>query len=197
MSVDDIFPIDSKYPIERRLGDNVVITSIGRNQERRKLKSRIMLRSWDLNSSILSISEAEALDRFYQARGGRFDLFSFLPPVNHDRIIRGLGIGTGDGLTSGFDLDNSDFYRRVYFGSDTRNTAYVDGLPVQAVFSNNDTTRTSRVEYDTAPPPGAVLSVDIDRYIICRFDDELKTSLVSFSWLTSGYVLKEVARNSI
>ncbi len=197
MSVSDIFPINSKYPIERKLGDNVIVTKIGRNQERRKLKSGIQLRTWDLGSDVLSVEESEALDAFYLARNGRFDVFSFLPPINNDRIIKRLTVGEGDGLKSIFDLNNIDYYRRVYLGNGARNTAYVDGSQVSAVFYNNDDSRTSHVVCDIPPAPGRVVTVDIDRYIICRFDDELNTTQISFKYITSRYVLKEIARNSI
>lgn len=173
------------------------ISNFEGRQERRKLISALQLRTWDLSNSLLTVAEQESLDAFYLARNGRFDSFSFLPPINHDRIIKGLSVGTGNGSTVDFDLDNVDYFRRVYLGSGTRNSAYVDGTPVSATFTNTDGSLTSKVTYAAAPGSSTVLTVDIDVYRICRFNSNLKDKLIAFQYLAAGWTFRELGRDSI
>ncbi len=198
MSVSDVFPVDPSYVVPFEMDDDVIITPIEGNLERRKQISGLQLRTWPgINIKNMTVTEFESLTAFRRARGGRFDSFSFLPPINQDRIIKGLSVGTGDGSTVDFDLDNTDYFRRVYLGAGNRNVAYVDGGAVSATFSNTDGSKTSKVTY-AAPPGGAtVLTVDIDVYAICRFDSKLRTSLVAFAILSANYSFKELARDSI
>ena len=197
MGVADLFPIDPSYTVQREVNDDVVIEKLQGNLERRKQISGLQLRSWDLNTNVLSVANQKLLDAFYLARGGKFDSFSYLPPVNHDRLIETLSVGTGDGSTVAFDLDNTDYYRRVYTGTGTRNQAYVDGSPVGATFANTDGSKTSAVTFDSAPAGATVLTVDIDVYRICRFNSNLKDSLISYQILSANYSFKELARDSI
>ena len=198
MSVTDLFPINPDFAVSREVNDDVIITPIAGNLERRKQVSGLQLRAWSgLNTKNMTVTEHESLAAFFLARGGRYDSFSFLPPVNQDRIIKGLSVGTGDGSTVEFALDNTDFYRRVYLGAGNRNVAYVDGSPVSATFSNTDGSKTSKVTYAVAPAAATVLTVDIDRYIICRFDGTLKDNLVAYPYLSASYSFKELARDSI
>ena len=197
MGVADLFPVDPSYPVQREVNDDVVIEKIQGNLERRKQISGLQLRSWDLNTNVLSVADQKLLDAFYLARGGKFDSFSFLPPVNHDRLIETLSVGTGDGSTTVFDLDNTDYYRRVYTGTGTRNQAYVDAGGVSATFANTDGSKTSAVTYAVAPVLGTALTVDIDVYRICRFDSNLKDSLIAYQILSANYSFKELARDSI
>ena len=197
MGVADVFPVDPSYAVQREINDDVAIEKIQGNLERRKQISGLQLRSWDLSVKVLTVAEQKLIDAFYLARGGRYDSFSFLPPVNHDRLIEGLSVGTGASPTTEFDLDNTDYYRRVYTGTGTRNQAYVDGSPVGATFSNTDGSKTSKVTYDSAPGNGTVLTVDIDVYRICRFNSSLKDALISYQYLSANYSFKELARESI
>lgn len=197
MGMADVLPVNPGYPVEREMNDNVDITEISGNLERRKLISGINLSTWNLSTENMKADEAEALDAFWVARNGRFDPFSFLPPKNNYRIVRGISVGTGDGVTTEFDLGNTDYYRRVYLGADTRNVAYVNGSPVSATFSNDDGTLTSKVTYASPPAGSAALTVDIDRYLICRFDARLKSRLVAYLYSSAAYIMKEIPRDSI
>jgi len=197
MGVADLFPVDPSYAVQRELNDDVVIEKIQGNLERRKQISGLQLRSWDLSTNVMSVADQKLLDAFYRARGGKFDSFSFLPPVNHDRLIETLSVGTGDGSTTVFDLDNTDYYRRVYTGTGTRNQAYVDAGGVSATFANTDGSKTSAVTYSVAPALGTALTVDIDVYRICRFNSNLKDTLISYQLLSANYSFKELARESI
>jgi len=197
MGVADLFPVDPSYAVQRELNDDVVIEKIQGNLERRKQISGLQLRSWDLSTNVMSVADQKLLDAFYRARGGKFDSFSFLPPVNHDRLIETLSVGTGDGSTTVFDLDNTDYYRRVYTGTGTRNQAYVDAGGVSATFANTDGSKTSAVTYAVAPGLGTALTVDIDVYRICRFNSNLKDTLISYQLLSANYSFKELARESI
>lgn len=198
MSVSDVLPVDPSFVVPFELDDDVIIEKIAGNLERRKQISDLQLRSYPgINVKNMTASEFKTLLAFRRARGGRFDSFSFLPPINLDRLIEGLSVGTGDGSTVDFDLDNVDYFRRVYLGSDNRNVAYVDGSPESATFSNTDGSKTSKVTYAVAPAAATVLTVDIDRYIICRFDGTLKDNLVAYPYLSASYSFKELARDSI
>ena len=197
MAVSDVFPVDPSYAVQREVNDDVLIEKIQGNLERRKQISGLQLRSWDLNVNVMTVADHKLIDAFYLARGGKYDTFSFLPPVNHDRLIEALSVGTGDGSTVEFDLDNVDYFRRVYTGTGTRNQAYVDAGVVSATFANTDGSKTSAVTYDVAPGLGTVLTVDIDVYRICRFNSNLKDTLISYQYLSANYSFKELARESI
>ncbi len=197
MGVADVMPVDPDYPVQRELDDDVVIEKIQGNLERRKQTSAIQLRTWDLNKDTMTLAEQKLLDAFFIARGGRYDSFSFLSPFNHDRLIEGLSVGTGDGSTTVLDLDNADYFRRVFTGTGTRNQAYVDGSPVAATFANTDGSKTSAVTYTVAPGAATVLTVNIDIYRICRFDSRLKDALIAYQYFSTNYSFKELARDSI
>lgn len=197
MGVADVFPVDPSYAVPREVNDDVIIEKIQGNLERRKQISGLQLRKWSLNSNVLTLADQKLLDAFYLARGGRYDSFSFLPPINHDRLIEALSVGTGDGSTVEFDLDNTDYYRRVFTGTGSREQAYVDGSPVSATFSNTDGSKTSKVTYAVAPGGATVLTVDIDVYRICRFDSNLKDNLIAYQYFSANYSFKELARDSI
>ena len=100
MAVADVFPVDPSYAVQREVNDDVAIEKIQGNLERRKQISGLQLRSWDLSVKVLTVAEQKLIDAFYLARGGRYDSFSFLPPVNHDRLIEGLSVGTGASPTT-------------------------------------------------------------------------------------------------
>lgn len=197
MGVADVFPVDPSYAVPREVNDDVIIEKIQGNLERRKQISGLQLRKWSLNSNVLTLADQKLLDAFYLARGGRYDSFSFLPPINHDRLIEALSVGTGDGSTVEFDLDNTDYYRRVFTGTGSREQAYVDGSPVSATFSNTDGSKTSKVTYAVAPGGATALTVDIDVYRICRFDSNLKDNLIAYQYFSANYSFKELARDSI
>lgn len=197
MGVADVFPVDPSYAVPREVNDDVIIEKIQGNLERRKQISGLQLRKWSLNSNVLTLADQKLLDAFYLARGGRYDSFSFLPPINHDRLIEALSVGTGDGSTVEFDLDNTDYYRRVFTGTGSREQAYVDGSPVSATFSNTDGSKTSKVTYAVDPGGATALTVDIDVYRICRFDSNLKDNLIAYQYFSANYSFKELARDSI
>jgi hypothetical protein len=197
MSVGDVFPISPDFGIRRKLSSDVITTPISGNLKRRKLRSALQLRTFDIDMTSMSVADFKLLNAFYQARDGMYDSFSFLPAYNQDRLIEGLSVGTGDGSTVEFDLDNTDFYRRVYTGTGTRNQAYVDGSPVGATFANTDGSKTSAVTYDSAPGGSTVLTVDIDRYVICSFITELEDTLEAYAILSAPASFEELARKSI
>ena len=137
MGVADVFPVSPDFGIERELDSDVIITPIQGQLERRKLRSAIQLRTFDIDMENMSVADHKLLNAFYIARDGMFDSFSLLPPVNHDRLIEGLSVGTGDGSTVVFDLDNVGDFRRVYLVSGSRNVVYLDGVSESGKCSNN------------------------------------------------------------
>lgn len=200
MSVSDVFPIDPSFPVELNYKQKVLIEDYDSGVEQRKLKWANPLRLWTLKAEALTQSEYDSLKDFWLARKGAFDVFSFLPPKNQDRLVKAISVGTGDGVTTQFTISGggSAYYYRVYTGSGNRNQAYAAGSPVSATFANNDSGKSSTVTYAVAPANGVALTVDTDRYIICRFmDGNIKMSLLAFSVFDSEFGFMEVFRNSI
>ncbi len=196
--VSDVLPINPSFTIPLEIGDDVIITPISGGLERRKLLSSLQLRAWQsVNIEAMTLHDHKLLTDFQKARSGRYEPFSFLPPVNYGRLTEGLVVGTGDGMTTEFDLDNTDFYRRVYLGTGNRNKAFVSDVEMPATFTNDDTLKTSKVTFQAAPGVGWEITVNIDAYAICRFDSTLKANQLSYNVFSASFSLRELARDSI
>lgn len=201
MAVSDVLPVDPSFAVPEKLLHNVLVSESDSGQEQRYKKWAQTKRHFKIDASSLTNAEIDSLRSFFIARNGPHDVFSFLPPKNHDRLLTALACGTGDGATTVFTIGNSatpPYYYRVFTGSGTRNQAYKDGSPTSATFSNNDGTKLSTVTITPAPASGVVVTCDIDRYIIARFaNSEFLMTLEHFGIGRAEYELIEVFRSSI
>ena len=202
MAVSDVLPIDPSFPVVERLIQKVLTSDPDSGQEQRKLKWQNPKRLWKLRTENMTNAEMDTLRAFFIARRFAFDVFSFLPPKNLDRLVTGLACGTGDGLTTVFTIGNSatpPYYYRLFTGAGTRNQAYKDGSPSAATFANDDVNLISTVTFSPAPANGVVITVDIDRYLICRLVESQAVLTLEHYGIGSvdDYEIIEVLRSSI
>jgi len=202
MAVSDVLPIDPSFPVVERLIQKVLTSDPDSGQEQRKLKWQNPKRVWKLRTDNMTNAEIDTLRAFFIARKFAFDVFSFLPPKNMDRLITGLACGTGNGSQTVFTIGNSatpPYYYRLFTGAGTRNQAYKDGSPSAATFANNDGGLISTVTFGTAPANGVVIMADIDRYLICRLVESQAVLALEHYGIGSidDYEIIEVLRSSI
>ncbi len=201
MAVSDVLPVNPSFVVPERLLHHVLVSDFDSGQEQRKQKWANPKRSWKLRTEAMTNAELDSLRSFWLARNGPYDPFSFLPPTNHDRLLTGLACGTGNGTQTVFTLGNSStppYYYRVYTGAGTRNQASVNGAPVSGTFTNNDGSKLSTVTITPAPATGAVVTADIDRYLIARFaQNDISLTLEHYGIGSAEYELVEVLWASI
>lgn len=201
MGLTHTLPVDPSFVVPEKFLQKVLVSEFDSGQEQRKLKWANPKRSWRIKTEAMTAAELESLRDFWQARQGPFDVFIFLPPTNLDRLIKGVACGTGDGVATVFTIQNSatpPYYFKVYTGAGNRNQAKVNGGNVSGTFANDDTNKKSTVTITPAPANGAVVTCDIDRYLIMRFaESEFTLQLEHYGIGSAEYELVEVFRSSI
>ncbi len=203
MAVSDVLPVDPSFPVPEQLIQKVLTSETDSGQEQRKLKWQNPKRVWKLKTENMTNAELDSIRNFFIARKFSFDVFAFLPPKNQDRLITGLACGTGNGSTTVFTIGNSatpPYYYRLFTGAGNRNTVYKDGVAQGSGFTlaNNDGTYLSTVTFSVAPANGVVITVDIDRYFICRLvQSAITLTLEHFGIGNTEYEIAEVFRSSI
>lgn len=202
MGLTHTLPVDPSFVVELQLIRNVLVTEFDSGQEQRKEKWAGAKRSYRLKTEAMNAAELESLRDFYEARGGPFDTFIFLPPFNLDRLEKAVACGTGNGSTTVFNIQNSATPRRyfkLFTGAGTRNQAYKDAAPAAATFANDDGNKKSTVTFSVAPANGVVITADVDRYIVGRFGKSEFTLALEHYAIGSApeYEIVEVLRSSI
>jgi uncharacterized protein (TIGR02217 family) len=129
-----------------------------------------------------AIAELQTLIGFYNARQGSFDSFLYSDPS--DNSVTGQVIGTGNGVTTAFQL------LRAYGGYVEPVTA-VNGAPVvrvagvvKAAGADYTVGSTGILTFTAPPASSAVITADFSFYFRCRFvEDSLEfTQTMSGIW---------------
>jgi len=202
MAVSDVLPIDPSFPVSETILQKVLTSDPDSGQEQRKLKWQNPKRLFKIRTDNMTNAEMDTLRAFFVARKLAFDVFSFLPPKNMDRLVTVLACGTGNGSTTVFNIGNSatpPYYYRLFTGAGTRNQAYKDGVASAATFANNDAGTISTVTFSVAPANGVVITADIDRYLIMRLVNAKNEMTLEHYGIGSvqDYEMIEVLRSSI
>lgn len=121
--------------------------------------------------------EFQALAAFFNLMKGGFDTFLYLDP--DDCAVTSQLVGTGDGVTTGFQLvrtmtgASGSFVEPILAPKQIDNL-YLDGLNTPSGWSFNQwgVTNPGFINFDTAPGAGVAISVDMGYYFPCRFDDD-------------------------
>ena len=134
-------------------------------------------RRWDVGSAVLKLDMLQTLVAFFEARGGRLHGFRFRDALD-DRsgapgaLVSAMDqlIGTGDGVTTQFELIKSygDYSRRIRKPVAGTIIAAVDGVETPIT---EDTVNGS-VLFDSAPASGAVVSAGFRFDCPVRFDTD-------------------------
>ena len=144
-------------------------------------------RRWDVGSAVLKLDMLQTLVAFFEARGGRLHGFRFRDALD-DRsgapgaLVSAMDqvIGTGDGVTTQFELIKSygDYSRRIRKPVAGTIIAAVDG--VETPITEDAVNGT--VLFDSAPANGAVVSAGFRFDCPVRFDtDRLDITLEAVS----------------
>lgn len=158
--------------------------------------------NWELTFAILrqgsvygtAYTEMQQLSAFFAGRNGPFD--SFLYTDADDNQATAQSIGTGDGVTTTFQLVRSfgGFVEPIY-APNAVSHAYVNGVdPTGWSVSVWGSTTPGRVTFAAPPANGAALSADFSFYFPCRFTMQ---SLTFEKFLDKMYGGKKVAFRSI
>ena len=134
-------------------------------------------RRWDVGSAVLKLDMLQTLVAFFEARGGRLHGFRFRDALD-DRsgapgaLVSAMDqvIGTGDGVTTQFELIKSygDYSRRIRKPVAGTIIAAVDG--VETPITEDAVNGT--VLFDSAPASGAVVSAGYRYDCPVRFDTD-------------------------
>jgi len=143
---------------------------------------------WELSYSVLrsgaSYGELQQLAGFFNARQGMFD--TFLYQDADDNSVTAQVIGTGDGVTTGFQLIRAfgGFLEPVLAPNAVANV-YLNAVRQSSGYSiaSWGSTNPGLLTFTTAPTSGVTISVDMTYYWPCRMSEDS----VSFSLFMSQY----------
>lgn len=135
---------------------------------------------YDLPFSVLhsdSRAELQTLAGFYNSLGGSAQTFQYTDPLDNSATTE--SIGTGDGVTTGFQLVRifGGFIEPVF--APTTQTIYINGTSTAAYTIGT----TGLVTFTTAPASGAALTWTGTFNWLCRFDDDT----IDFEEFASNY----------
>ena len=160
------------YPLILTPRFNTRITTFESGKEQRT--ARWLFPKYDVvvQYDVISASEAQTLWQFFCARRGAQEAFyiydlSSLASVTKQHLTQYCG--TGDGTTTTFDLPGK---------STSSHIIYSDGSAEDSedytILSGSGTSSSDRVEYDTAPDEGTVVTATFHGYlrIRVRFEED-------------------------
>ncbi len=143
------------------------------------------LRKYKLELKYIKESDMNDIWDFYIARKGPYE--TFLIKVETEYSVSNEAVGTGDGSTTQFLLDE--------FPVDTTASTFsftVDGSPASATLSNNWASEKSYVTFSSAPGNGLSIVGNYEFYFLVRFaEDKLSRKLVAYQLLHGGITLIE------
>lgn len=203
MGLTHTLPVDPSFVVEAQLIHNVLTSEADSGQEQRYKKWSAPKRQYRLKTEAMTAAELELMRDFFIARDANSDPFIFLPPINLDRMVKGVACGTGNGVTTIFYLQNSQTprtYMKIHTAG-TRNVVYKDAVVQSSGFTlaNDDGNKRSTVTFSSAPANGVVITVDVDRYLCVRFvRNQLQLALEHYGvGSVPEYELLEVLRSSL
>lgn len=166
------FPVDPvpQYPLQITQNWKTIISTFDGGQEQRRRKLDFATYDVTLTFSALTQDEVDTLWAFYTAQGGAFNEFYFFVPYIETHV--GLFVGVGDGTKEIFDIPGViDGTTKIYFDGIEQAAAGYDLLVGGGVEGSD------RVDFDTAPGAGVVISCDFTGYqrIRCRFSEDRMT----------------------
>ena len=200
-SLEDEMPAgfhDTSFPITIALGAQVspefstsVVEAVNGSEYRNINWSDARLR-YDAGVGVRSLSDIEAVLRFFRARSGRGFAFRFRDPFDHSSAPIGepssaldQALGTGDGVTTSFQI-----VKRYEDAGETQVRAIrlpvpgsvkvaVDGVALAVGWAVDEST--GLITFDDAPSQGAAITAGFAFDVPVRFDsDILDLSVVTF-----------------
>lgn len=136
---------------------NTLISGFENGSEQRRQKWVFAKYDVSVKYPALTLAEAKTLYEFYMARKGALGSFHFYDYYAIDHV--GLYVGTGDGVTEIFDIPGSSTSSRVLYengGVISSGFAYLTG---------GGDGSSDRVDYDTAPTLGTIITIDFTGFL--------------------------------
>jgi len=144
---------------------NTLISQFDGGGEQRRSKQLYPKYNVTLAYDTLEVVDVRTLWEFYMARNGSqeaFYIYDFTLFLEHKFNHKGLYCGTGDGSTVIFDIPGR---------TTTSHTIYSNAADVTTdttILVGGGTSSSDRVEYDTAPSEGAIITADFTGYLRIR-----------------------------
>jgi hypothetical protein len=103
----------------------------------------------------------------FMATAGGAGLFLFADP--QDNSVTGAQFGTGNGITTAFQLSRNIFgYPDIIQNTNGTPTIFING----GVVGPSDISATGVITFGSAPPPGSILTWTGSFRYLCRFDED-------------------------
>jgi hypothetical protein len=162
-----------------------IISTFDSGDEQRKQKRSFPVFDVVLTYDVLTLAEFQSLWNFYQSMAGAFGFFYFY--AIESAAYTGLPVGIGDGTITTFDIPGK---------STSSRTLYVNGVSQGSGFSyltGGGAESSDRVQFNTAPLAGQVITIDFTGYlrIRCRFKaDTLSRQMFEIMLYKTGIELQ-------
>ena len=178
--------LSPEFGLEEIVKFKTLITEFEDGTEQRRSKWAYPLREYRLNLKWYSETNMDTIWDFYIARKGAYDTFWVLIPTEYQVTLE--GIGTGNGATKAFQLDEFPVNTTA-----ATFTLYADGVAKDGSLANNTTTEIATATFDAAPDADDPLTASYQFYFQVRFaDDDMTRSLMAYQLLHAGLKLVEV-----
>ncbi|MGN6817795.1 MAG: DUF2460 domain-containing protein [Sphingomonas sp.] len=194
-----IFPIlpGQAFPVTKSsVWSTQVATAASGRERRRKQWSYPRWRfkiTHDVLRDTASFAELQRLWAFFNDKAGQYDTFSYFDPA--DSLIVDQPFGTGDGVTTAFQLMRTVSAGSMTFTEPVRSVAGLPAIKVGGVATNGFTLdATGQVTFAAAPAAGAALSWSGQFMFRVRFEqDELEAEqMMQTLWSQGGLTLVTV-----
>lgn len=189
----DIFPFligQSFLQLKAPVWSTDVQTSVSGRERRRKLWSYPKWRfriGYEVLSDAPSRLELQRLFAFFNAHGGAFKQFFYYD--RYDHTITSQSIGTGNGVTTSFQLTRTMTIGGVAFTEPVRAISGIPTILINGVATSAYTIGAyGLITFTTAPAAAAAITWTGNFFHLCRFEkDELSTAqMMQGLWSESG-----------
>ena len=172
-------------PFVEQVDWNTLVTNYEDGKEQRRQKWSQPKRTFSISLKGRSDTDIDEIWAFYKAREGSYDTFYFVNP--NENPVSGEDVGTGDGTTTSFTLDNFPLPSGEPTAVTVGGSAQVEGV-------NYTVTRATGVlAFTSVPGPGDAISATYNFARSVRFmDSQLSRELFNYKVYNSEFTFIEV-----
>lgn len=172
-----------RYPLTVEPEFNTLISNYDGGGEQRRQKLMYPKYNVVIKYNAITWAEAKTLWEFYLARDGAYEAFyiyDLVLLVSHSFTHTDQYCGTGDGVTDVYDIPGRNTSSRAVYvdgGDETGNVSFLVG---------GGTSNSDRIDFNTAPPEGGIITADFTGYLRMRVRFE-QDKLPRESFITNLY----------
>jgi len=144
---------------------NTLISQFDGGGEQRRSKQMYPKYNVTLAYDKIEVADARTLWEFYLARDGAqeaFYIYDFTLFPEHKFVHKKQYCGTGDGVTTIFDIPGRETVSHTIYSDG------VDATTSTSILVGGGNSDSDRVEYDTAPGEGVIITADFTGYLRIR-----------------------------